>query len=58
MLLCAGLGVEEADRKRVWMDDAEQMRKKGLIATSRAILGHALAVFKGSPPLHTPLSCL
>jgi pre-mRNA-processing factor 6 len=40
-----GLGLEAEDRKRTWMDDAENALSGGHIATARAIYTHALGVF-------------
>jgi pre-mRNA-processing factor 6 len=40
-----GAGVEEADRKRTWLADAEEAAKRGAVATARAIFEHALAAF-------------
>ena len=42
-----GLGVEDADRKRTWLADAEESERRGAVETSRAIYGHALGVFPG-----------
>ncbi|KAJ8292786.1 Pre-mRNA-splicing factor prp1 [Rhodotorula toruloides] len=39
------LDVDEEDRQAVWMDDAETMTNKGMIATARAIYAYALNVF-------------
>ncbi|BGP26159.1 pre-mRNA-processing factor 6 [Rhodotorula toruloides] len=39
------LDVDEDDRQAVWMDDAETMTNKGMIATARAIYAYALNVF-------------
>eukprot|EP00884_Botryococcus_braunii_P009418 jgi/Botrbrau1/18478/Bobra.0072s0060.1 len=41
-----GLGIEEADRKRTWMADAEECLKRGSVHTARAMIAHALEVFK------------
>lgn len=40
-----GLGVEDEDRKRTWLDDAEACESRGSIETARAIYAHALSVF-------------
>ncbi|OMP07873.1 RNA-processing protein, HAT helix [Corchorus olitorius] len=40
-----GSGVEDEDRKRTWVADAEECKKRGSIETSRAIYDHALTVF-------------
>ncbi|BFG40803.1 hypothetical protein CerSpe_270770 [Prunus speciosa] len=40
-----GIGVEEEDRKRTWVSDAEDFMKKGSIETARAIYAHVLTVF-------------
>ncbi|MCO5550525.1 hypothetical protein L7F22_004012 [Adiantum nelumboides] len=42
-----GIGVEEEDRKRTWVADADECKKRGSIETARAIYAHALSVFKG-----------
>ncbi|OQR95081.1 pre-mRNA-processing factor [Achlya hypogyna] len=42
-----GLGVEEEDRKRTWMDDAETFTGRQALATAKAIYAHALATFPG-----------
>ena len=41
------LGIEEEDRKRTWMADADEAIKRGSMETARAIYAHALAVFPG-----------
>ncbi|KAK9825509.1 hypothetical protein WJX74_002649 [Apatococcus lobatus] len=41
-----GLGIEDMDRKRTWVADAEEMQKRGSIETARAILAHARDTFK------------
>lgn len=41
------LGIEEEDRKRTWMADADEAIKRGSVETARAIYGHALSVFPG-----------
>ena len=38
-------GVEDDDRKRTWMDDAESCLAHNAIATARAVYSHALTVF-------------
>ena len=40
-----GIGVEDEDRKRTWMDDAEARIANGCLETARAIYAHALTVF-------------
>ncbi|KAJ8601098.1 hypothetical protein CTAYLR_007845 [Chrysophaeum taylorii] len=40
-----GLGVEDEDRRRTWLDDADNCVARGSIETGRAILAHALAAF-------------
>ncbi|KAJ1410619.1 Tetratricopeptide-like helical domain superfamily [Sesbania bispinosa] len=40
-----GVGVKEEDRKRTWVADAEECKKRGSIETARAIYAHALTVF-------------
>lgn len=42
-----GLGVEEEDRKRTWMGDAEEAAKRGSIETARSIYGALIAAFPG-----------
>jgi pre-mRNA-processing factor 6 len=41
------LGVEEEDRKRTWMGDAEEAAKRGSIHTARSIYGALIAAFPG-----------
>ena len=41
------IGVEEEDRKRTWMADAEEAMKRGSVETARAIYAHALSLFPG-----------
>ena len=38
-----GLGVEDADRKRTWLADANEAASRGAVETARAILGAATA---------------
>jgi hypothetical protein len=40
-----GIGVEDEDRKRIWVADAEECKKRCSIETARAIYAHALTVF-------------
>ncbi|KAL7000360.1 Protein STABILIZED1 [Sarracenia purpurea var. burkii] len=40
-----GIGVEEEDRKRTWVADAEECKKRGSIETASAIYAYALTVF-------------
>mmetsp|Transcript_13056 Transcript_13056/g.22359 ORF Transcript_13056/g.22359 Transcript_13056/m.22359 type:complete len:902 (-) Transcript_13056:18-2723(-) len=40
-----GIGLEEADKKAKWMDDAEECAERGSIQTARAIYAHALSIF-------------
>ncbi|KAK9106816.1 hypothetical protein Syun_022827 [Stephania yunnanensis] len=40
-----GIGVEDMDRKRTWVADAEECKRRGSIETTRAIYNHALTVF-------------
>ncbi|CAM9224613.1 unnamed protein product [Ectocarpus sp. 6 AP-2014] len=40
------IGVEEEDRKRTWMDDAENSLNRGGVETARAIYAHALGHFR------------
>ncbi|KDO29186.1 hypothetical protein SPRG_05428 [Saprolegnia parasitica CBS 223.65] len=39
------LGVEDEDRKRTWMDDAETFTARSAFATAKAIYAHALETF-------------
>ncbi|KAL0712077.1 hypothetical protein Bca4012_019055 [Brassica carinata] len=40
-----GIGVDEEDRKRTWVADAENCKKRGFIETARALYAHSLTVF-------------
>ena len=40
-----GMGIDEEDRKRVWLEDAENATAKGCYDTARAIYAYALRVF-------------
>jgi pre-mRNA-processing factor 6 len=40
-----GMGIDDEDRKRVWLDDAESAIAKGCYDTGRAIYAYALRVF-------------
>lgn len=42
-----GLGVDNEDRKRTWMADADETLRRGSVHTARAILVHARSVFPG-----------
>ncbi|CAM9708855.1 unnamed protein product [Chrysoparadoxa australica] len=42
-----GLGVDEEDRRRVWLDDAESCLERGSIETGRALYAHAIKTFPG-----------
>mmetsp|Transcript_35641 Transcript_35641/g.55625 ORF Transcript_35641/g.55625 Transcript_35641/m.55625 type:complete len:924 (-) Transcript_35641:135-2906(-) len=42
-----GIGVEEEDRKRTWLDDAEMATEQGAIQTARNIYVHTLSIFPG-----------
>lgn len=44
---CIDVGVEAEDRKRTWMDDAENSIGRGALLTAKAIYAHALKVFPG-----------
>lgn len=46
-----GVGVEEEDRKRTWIEDAEGSLARGAIETARAIYAHSLSVFPGKKSL-------
>jgi pre-mRNA-processing factor 6 len=45
-----GLGVEEEDRKRTWMGDAEEAAKRGSAETARSIYGALITAFPGERP--------
>jgi pre-mRNA-processing factor 6 len=45
------IGVEDEDRKRTWMDDAEARMANGCLETARAIYAHALTVFPNKKSL-------
>ena len=38
-------GVEDDDRKRTWMDDAQSLLGRDAVETARAVYAHALTVF-------------
>ncbi|KAI9124017.1 hypothetical protein K1719_005317 [Acacia pycnantha] len=40
-----GIGVEEEDRKRTWVTDAKECKKRGSIEIARAIYAYALTIF-------------
>jgi len=42
---CIALGVEEEDRKRIWMEDADSFVARSCYECARAIYAHALGVF-------------
>ncbi|KAK2076843.1 hypothetical protein QBZ16_005070 [Prototheca wickerhamii] len=42
-----GVGVEEADRKRTWVADAEEALRRGAVETARALYAAALAAYPG-----------
>lgn len=42
-----GLGVDQEDRKRTWMADADEALRRGSVHTARAILVHARTKFPG-----------
>lgn len=44
---CIDVGVEPEDRKRTWMDDAENSISRGALLTAKAIFANALKVFPG-----------
>lgn len=44
-----GLGVDEEDRKRTWMGDAEEAARRGSTHTARAIYAALIAAFPGKP---------
>lgn len=46
-----GTGLEEEDRKKTWIEDAESCIAHGSIQTARAIYAHALTVFPGKKSL-------
>jgi pre-mRNA-processing factor 6 len=43
------LGVEEEDRRRTWMGDAEEAAKRGSIETARSVYAALIAAFPGKP---------
>ncbi|KAG2297478.1 hypothetical protein Bca4012_003282 [Brassica carinata] len=43
-----GIGVDEEDRKRTWLADAEMSKKRGFIETARAIYEHSVFLNKKS----------
>lgn len=47
VLATIGAGVEEEDRKRTWIADAEDCLKRGSVQTARTIFEHAISVFPG-----------
>jgi pre-mRNA-processing factor 6 len=42
-----GVGVEEEDRQRTWMADAEELERRGSVQTARAVYAAAAAAFPG-----------
>ncbi len=52
-----GLGVEEEDRKRTWMADAEEAQRRSSVDTARAILRHARTLFPGKKSIWKCASC-
>ncbi|KAH8098417.1 hypothetical protein JL720_1360 [Aureococcus anophagefferens] len=40
-----GIGVENEDRKRTWLDDADACASRSAVETARAVYAHALATF-------------
>ncbi|KAF1335881.1 Pre-mrna-processing factor, partial [Globisporangium splendens] len=44
---CIDVGVEPEDRKRTWIDDAENCASRGALLTAKAIFANALKVFPG-----------
>ena len=56
------LGVEEEDRKRTWLDDAESCLTRGSVEAARAIYAHSLAAYVVGPApcalRSRPLCCL
>ncbi|KAL0845656.1 hypothetical protein Bca101_018902 [Brassica carinata] len=46
-----GIGVDEEDRKRTWVADAENCKKRGFIETARALYAHSLTVFSNKKSL-------
>jgi hypothetical protein len=42
-----GLGVEDEDRKRTWMGDAEEAARRGSVETARAVYGVLTSTFPG-----------
>lgn len=46
-----GAGVDEADRKRIWLDDGEALVSRGSLQCARAAYAHALATFPAKKSL-------
>eukprot|EP01119_Soliformovum_irregulare_P017877 TRINITY_DN5376_c0_g1_i4.p1 TRINITY_DN5376_c0_g1~~TRINITY_DN5376_c0_g1_i4.p1 ORF type:complete len:1818 (+),score=627.39 TRINITY_DN5376_c0_g1_i4:113-5566(+) len=46
-----GIGIEDEDKKRVWMSDAESALAKGMVNTARAIYAVALKTFPAKKSL-------
>ncbi|KAF8059986.1 STA1 [Scenedesmus sp. PABB004] len=44
-----GIGVEEEDRRRTWMGDAEEAARRGSIETARSVYGALLAAYPSKP---------
>ena len=45
-------GVDDEDRKRTWMADADECKSRGSIETARAIYAHALTIFPSKSHIH------
>jgi hypothetical protein len=43
--------VDDEDRKRTWMADADECKSRGSIETARAIYAHALTIFPSKRPM-------
>eukprot|EP01135_Chromosphaera_perkinsii_P001597 Nk52_evm67s207 gene=Nk52_evmTU67s207 len=41
----ASIGIEEVDRKRIWIDDAKALASDGMFECARALYAHALTIF-------------
>eukprot|EP01117_Protostelium_nocturnum_P008235 TRINITY_DN2939_c0_g1_i3.p1 TRINITY_DN2939_c0_g1~~TRINITY_DN2939_c0_g1_i3.p1 ORF type:complete len:739 (+),score=218.36 TRINITY_DN2939_c0_g1_i3:303-2519(+) len=52
------LNIEEEDRKRVWVEDAEACLSRSSVETARTILEHAVTVFPGKKSLWRKLADL
>ena len=53
-----GLGVEDEDRKRTWMADADELLKRGSVETARAIYKKACEDFPGKKSVWRCAACM